>query len=140
MPLSTFLTFLAFLTRKLHWSRANHKTLPEIRREALGRRLAAEQTRCLLDGLVRAIWLRFVTTKTGSRATHPWQGKLLLFSGGTNARKVRKARKGGACHDDLSEQRLRFPGTWERFPAGPLERHESLGPLTGIPANEKASR
>jgi hypothetical protein len=37
-------------------------------------------------------------------------------------------------------QRPRFPGTRERFPTGPLDRHESLGPLTGIPANERASR
>ena len=81
MPLSTFLTFLAFLTRKLRWSLANHKTLPEIRREALGRHLAAEQTRSLLDGLVRAVWLRFVTTKTAGRAIHRWQVNALLFSG-----------------------------------------------------------
>ena len=47
MPLSTFLTFLAFLTRKLRWIRANQKTLLEIRREALGRRFDAEQTRSL---------------------------------------------------------------------------------------------
>ena len=53
MPLSTFLTFLAFLTRKLRWSRANYKTLPEIRREALGRHLAAEQhAACSLVWLV----------------------------------------------------------------------------------------
>jgi len=81
MPLGAFLTFLAFLTRKL-------------RREALGRRLAAKQTRSLLDGLVRAVWLRLVTTKTGSRAIHRWQVNSLLFLGGTGARKVRKARKG----------------------------------------------
>jgi hypothetical protein len=56
MTLSTFLTFLAFLTRKLRW----------IRREALGRRLDVEQTRSLLDGLVRAGWLRLVTTKTAA--------------------------------------------------------------------------
>jgi hypothetical protein len=37
MTLSTFLTFLAFLTRKLRWIRANQKTLAEIRREAVGR-------------------------------------------------------------------------------------------------------
>jgi hypothetical protein len=30
-------------------------------------------------------------------------------------------------------QRLRFLSTWESFPAGPLERHESLGLLTGTP-------
>ena len=61
MPLSTFLTFLAFLTRKLCG-------------------LDAEQTRSPLDGLVRAGWLKLVTTKTDGRAIHRWQVNPLLFS------------------------------------------------------------
>jgi hypothetical protein len=52
----------------------------DIRREALGRRLDAEQTRRLLDGLVRARWLKLVTTKTEGRAIHRWQVNSLLFS------------------------------------------------------------
>jgi hypothetical protein len=93
MPLSTFLTFLAFLTRKLGWSRADQKTLPEIRREALAR--AAEQTRSLLDDLVRAV----VTTKTGGRAIHRWQVSSLLFFGapaflGHQRQKGQKGQKG----------------------------------------------
>jgi hypothetical protein len=122
MMLRTFLTFLAFLTRKLRCIQASQKTLPEIRREALDRRFAAEQTRSLLDGFVRAVLLRLVTTKTGSRVSHPWQGKPLLFSGGANARKVRKASKGGASHDaghlsdlsDLSDTEAVFSGTCRR--------------------------
>jgi Protein of unknown function (DUF3987)/Bifunctional DNA primase/polymerase, N-terminal len=70
--------------RALCWIRANQKTevsLLDIRREALGRRLDAEQTRNLLDGLVRAGWLKLVTTKTEGRAVHRWQVNPLLFSG-----------------------------------------------------------
>jgi|SRR5215831_20343686 len=94
MPLSTFLTFLAFLTRKRRWSRANQKTLPEIRREALGRRLAAEQTRSLLDGLVRAVRLRLMTTKTGNRAIHRWQVNPLLFFGAPTSERPERSEKG----------------------------------------------
>src|SRR5262249_6444626 len=64
--------------------RANQKkqvSLLEIRREALGRRLEADQTRTLLDGLVRAGWLKLVTTQTGGSAIHRWQVNPLLFSG-----------------------------------------------------------
>src|SRR5262249_7172621 len=70
--------------RVLCWIRTNQKTevsLLEIRREALGRRLDAEQTRTLLDGLVRAGWLKPVTTKTEGRSIHRWQANPLLFSG-----------------------------------------------------------
>jgi hypothetical protein len=94
MTLSIFPTFLAFLARKPRWIRANQKTLPEIRHEAFGRRLGAEQTLSLLDGLVRAGWLRLVTTKTGGRAVHWVAFQPANFFRGTNARKVRKVRKG----------------------------------------------
>ena len=62
--------------RALCWIRTSRKpevSLLDIRREALGRRLDAEQTRGLLDGLVRAGWLKLVTTKTEGRAIHRWQ-------------------------------------------------------------------
>src|SRR6516162_1720993 len=70
--------------RALCWIQINRKpevSLLDIRREALGRRLDAEQTRRLLDGLVRAGWLKLVTTKTDGRAIHRWQVNPLLFSG-----------------------------------------------------------
>jgi hypothetical protein len=91
MPLGTFLTFLtflAFLTRKLlRGTRANQKRSPEIRREALGRWLDAEQTRSLLDGLIRA-----------GRPRHPSvAGQPTAFFWGANDRKVRKVRKGCAA-------------------------------------------
>jgi hypothetical protein len=92
MTLSIFPTFLAFLTQKLRWIRANQKTLVEIRREAVGRRLAAEQTRSLLDGLVRAGWLRLVTTKTAAALSMVRQPAALFRV--TSASKIRKVRKG----------------------------------------------
>ena len=70
--------------RVLRWIQIKQKTevsLLDIRREALGRRLDAEQTRTLLDGLVRAGWLKLVTTKTEGRSIHRWQVNPLLFSG-----------------------------------------------------------
>jgi Protein of unknown function (DUF3987)/Bifunctional DNA primase/polymerase, N-terminal len=70
--------------RALSWIRANQRaevSLLDIRQDALGRRLDAEQTRSLLDGLVHAGWLRLVTTQTGGRAAHRWQVNPQLFSG-----------------------------------------------------------
>ena len=70
--------------RALGWIRANQKaevSLFDVRRDALGRRLDAEDTRTLLDGLVRAGWLQLVTTKTDGRAIHRWVVNPLLFSG-----------------------------------------------------------
>jgi hypothetical protein len=106
MTLSTFPTFLAFLTRKLD-IRATQKTLPESRREALGRRLAAEQTRSLLDGLVRAGWLRLVTTK-GAAALSIGGVSIRCSFPGHQCQKGQEGRKGGARHDsehlsDLSD-------------------------------------
>jgi hypothetical protein len=53
----------------------------DIRQDALGRRVDAEQTRSLLDGLVRAGWLKLVTEKTAGRAIHRWHVNPQLFSG-----------------------------------------------------------
>ena len=72
--------------RALFWIRARQKaevSLQDIRQDALGRRLDAEQTRSLLDGLVRAGWLKLVTTKTGGRDVHRWQVNPVLFPGGS---------------------------------------------------------
>jgi hypothetical protein len=69
--------------RTLWWIRTTRRaevSLLDIRREALGRRLDAEQTRSVLDGLVRAGWLKLVTTKTEGRAIHRWQVNPQLFS------------------------------------------------------------
>jgi hypothetical protein len=74
MPLSTFLTFLAFLTRKL-------------------RRLAVEQTCSLLDGLVRA-WLIEAAGEQDRQPRYPSvAGQPATFFRGTNTRKARKVRK-----------------------------------------------
>src|SRR5262249_6247568 len=59
--------------RTLCWIRTNRKaevSLQDIRQDALGRRLDAELTRSLLDGLVGAGWLKLVTKKTAGRAVH----------------------------------------------------------------------
>jgi hypothetical protein len=82
--------------RALYWIRANQKTevsLLDIRREALGRRLDAERTRTLLDGLVRAGWLKLVTTKTGGRDIHRWQVNPLLFSGAPRAERSERSER-----------------------------------------------
>jgi Protein of unknown function (DUF3987)/Bifunctional DNA primase/polymerase, N-terminal len=84
--------------RALCWIRVNQKTevsLLDIRREALGRRLDAEQTRTLLDGLVRAGWLKLVTTKTGGRDIHRWQVNPLLFSGASTSERPERSESGG---------------------------------------------
>src|SRR6516165_93242 len=59
--------------RVLRWLAANRRevvSLMDIRREALSQRVDAKQTRGLLDGLVRAGWLRLLTTKTAGLAIH----------------------------------------------------------------------
>ena len=70
--------------RALCWIRTHRKaevSLQDIRQDALGRRLDAELTRSLLDGLVRAGWLKLVTKKTAGRALHRWQVNPQLFPG-----------------------------------------------------------
>jgi hypothetical protein len=70
--------------RTLRWlatNRPEEVSLLDIRREALGRRLDAAQTRSLLDGLARAGWLKLLTTKTAGRSIHRWQVNPQLFSG-----------------------------------------------------------
>ena len=83
--------------RALCWIRTNQKpevSLLDIRREALGRRLDAERTRTLLDGLVRAGWLKLVTTKTDGRAIHRWQVNPLLFSGAPEPERSERSERG----------------------------------------------
>jgi hypothetical protein len=86
--------------RALCWIRTNRKTgvsLLDIRREALGRRLDAEQTRRLLDGLLRAGWLKLVTTKTGGRDIHRWQVNPLLFSSAPTPERSERPEGGSAA-------------------------------------------
>jgi hypothetical protein len=83
--------------RALSWIRTNRQpevSLLDIRREAIGRRLDAEQTRGLLDGLVRAGWLKLVTAKTGGRAIHRWRVNPLLFSGAPTSERPERSEKG----------------------------------------------
>jgi len=83
--------------RALYWIRTNQKpevSLLDIRREALGRRFDAEQTRTLLDGLVRAGWLKLVTTKTDGRAIHRWQVNPLLFSVAPEPERSERSERG----------------------------------------------
>jgi hypothetical protein len=83
--------------RVLCWIRTNRKpevSLLDIRREALGRRLDAEQTRSLLDGLARAGWLKLVTTKTDGRPIHRWQVNPQLFSGAPVSERSESSERG----------------------------------------------
>ena len=57
--------------RALRWIKAHGKhevSREDIRREALGQKLDAEQTQGLLDGLEKAGWAKKDTTKTGGRS------------------------------------------------------------------------
>jgi hypothetical protein len=53
----------------------------DVRREALGRRLDAEQTQEVIDKLVRAHWLRTETIETGGRSARRWHVNPKLFEG-----------------------------------------------------------
>lgn len=69
--------------RALRWIKAHGKTevsVEDIRREALGQKLDAEQTHGLLESLEKAGWAKRLTTKTGGRPLHRWQMNPLLFS------------------------------------------------------------
>ena len=123
--------------RALCWIRANQKTevsLLDIRREALGRRLDAEQTRTLLDGLVRAGWLKLLTTKTGGRAIHRWRVNPLLFSGAPTPERSERSER-GACHDgehlsdlsDLSDTEAAVPGHLGEIPSRAWSATKALG-------------
>jgi hypothetical protein len=83
--------------RALCWMRTKRKpevSLLDIRREALSRRLDAEQTRGVLDDLERAGWLKLVTTKTDGRAIHRWQVNPLLFSGSPTSERSERSERG----------------------------------------------
>jgi len=69
--------------RLLRWIAANKRTeisLMDARRDALAQSLDAEQTRYLMEALVKAGWLRHVVTETGGRARRRWLVNPKLFS------------------------------------------------------------
>ena len=69
--------------RVLRWIKAqgkNEVSREEIRREALGRSMDADQTQQLLDGLGKAGWLRPTTTDTTGRRRHRWQVNPIIHS------------------------------------------------------------
>ena len=70
----------------LRWIRKNHKvevSREDIRRDALGQSLDADQVQDLIDGLVKAGWLRQITTRTPGRSRHRWAVNERLFVNGT---------------------------------------------------------
>ena len=72
--------------RVLRWIRAKGKTevsLEDVRRDALGQKLDAEQTAILLEALARSGWvreLRTASTPRGGRPPRRWQVNSLLMS------------------------------------------------------------
>jgi hypothetical protein len=68
--------------RVLRWIKANGRdevSREEIRREALGQKLDAEQTQDLLDGLERTGWAKKVAVRTLGRSRHRWKINPILF-------------------------------------------------------------
>jgi hypothetical protein len=72
--------------RVLRWIRARGKTevsLEDVRRDALGQKLDAEQTATLLEALTRSGWVRELNTASSLRGGRPprrWQVNSLLMS------------------------------------------------------------
>jgi hypothetical protein len=69
--------------RVLGWIKAHGKnevSRAEIRREALGRSLDADQTQSLLDSLVKAGWLRESSISTAGRKRRRWQVNPLIHA------------------------------------------------------------
>ena len=68
--------------RALRWIKGHGKyevSREDIRREALGQKLDAEQTQGLLEGLEKAGWAKKDTAKTGGRSKHRWAINPRLF-------------------------------------------------------------
>jgi hypothetical protein len=98
----------------------------------------------LTFGLVRAGWLKLVTTKAGGRAIHWWQVSPLLFPGHLR-QKGRKGQKGGACHadehlSDLSDTEAAVPGHLGEIPGRASGAPRKPWAADRDPAEEKASR
>src|SRR5262245_63253719 len=74
--------------RVLRWIRAQKKTegsLNDDRRDALSQSLDADQTQALLDGLVKAGWLRETITPTAGRPVRRWEVNPKLFTNAESA-------------------------------------------------------
>lgn len=70
------------LRRALRWIKANNRievSLKDVRREAFGGALDAEQARDLLDRLVTVGWLRLEKTDTGGRPRERWLVNPVIF-------------------------------------------------------------
>ena len=68
--------------RALRWIKGHGKhevSREDIRREALGQKLDAEQTQGLLEGLEKTGWAKKDTAKTGGRSKHRWAINPRLF-------------------------------------------------------------
>jgi hypothetical protein len=77
------------LRRALRWIQANRLSsisLKDIRREALGGSLDADQTRDLLDRLEVAGWVRLEKTETGGRPRERWSVNPRVFTPAGTAR------------------------------------------------------
>jgi hypothetical protein len=111
--------------RVLRWVRANDRrevSLKDIRRDALKQRLDAEDTQAVIDGLVRAGWLRQVTTRTPGRALHRYEVNPQLFSLDLGAGSAASAGRGG------EDPVLSTPPTLPAVPALPAwEPREKQG-------------
>jgi hypothetical protein len=69
--------------RVLRWIKANGRdeiSREEVRRQALGQSLDADQTQHLLDGLLKAGWMREIAIKTHGRTRRRWQVNPLIYS------------------------------------------------------------
>ena len=76
------------LRRALRWIAANNRSavsLKDIRREALGGSRDADQTRDLLDRLVRAGWLRPEKSVTSGRPKERWTVNPKIFEAAETA-------------------------------------------------------
>ena len=74
--------------RVLRWIRAHNKeevSLKDVRRDAMNQSLDADQTRALLDGLVKAGWLREAITLTAGRPVRRWEVNPKLFTNAESA-------------------------------------------------------
>jgi hypothetical protein len=87
------------MRRVLRWLKIHHDgrpiSLKDIRREALGGSLDAEQTEDLLDRLEQAGWLRRETKETGGRPIHRWVVNPQLRAPAGTAERARKGQQPG---------------------------------------------
>jgi hypothetical protein len=102
--------------RVLCWITAHGKdevSREDVRREALGRTLDAEQAQAVIDALVKWGWLREVAMKTGGRPLYRWHVNPKLF-----------APQGAA-------ERAERPERPEKTPLSATSRHFPPSPETG---------